>query len=166
MESLLKCVSASREMRVRDIRRLVRWLSQSSVSLLEIGAGNCAVRIRMSGGSDGPIAAANLLEKRSNSDDAETKALSYEVQAQDIGMFLKRHPSLSRDACTVGDLVEAGSCLGFICAGLVLRPVRTVLGGVVEGVLVQNGDMVDYGTPLFRVQQVTVPTKEGSKHEI
>ena len=51
-----------------------------------------------------------------------------------------------------GLLVEAGEPIGIIVVGDLSLPVISVTSGVAQGYLVEDGQLVEYGTPLLAVQ--------------
>ncbi|WP_344407286.1 acetyl-CoA carboxylase biotin carboxyl carrier protein, partial [Dactylosporangium fulvum] len=56
----------------------------------------------------------------------------------------------------VGDLVRAGQQVGIVEAMKLMNPVEAVCDGVVAGVLVGDGEPVEYGQPLLLLE----PTEE------
>ena len=50
-----------------------------------------------------------------------------------------------------GDRVEKGQTLGIVEAMKLMNEIESEVDGVIAEVLVKNGEMVDYGKPLFRV---------------
>jgi len=51
-----------------------------------------------------------------------------------------------------GDHVKKGQVLGIIEAMKLMNEIESEFDGVVEGVLVNNEDIVEYGQPLFRIR--------------
>jgi acetyl-CoA carboxylase biotin carboxyl carrier protein len=54
----------------------------------------------------------------------------------------------------VGDTVKKGQNIGIIEAMKLMNEIECEYDGVVEEVLVEDGDMVEYGQPLFRIKKV------------
>lgn len=52
----------------------------------------------------------------------------------------------------VGDTVKKGQVLGIIEAMKLMNEIESEFDGVVEAVLVNNEDVVEYGQPLFRIR--------------
>lgn len=52
----------------------------------------------------------------------------------------------------VGDTVKKGQVLGIIEAMKLMNEIESEYDGVVEAVLVNNEDVVEYGQPLFRIR--------------
>ena len=52
---------------------------------------------------------------------------------------------------TVGDTVKKGQTLGVIEAMKLMNEIESECDGIVKEVLVENGEMVEFGQPLFIV---------------
>lgn len=52
----------------------------------------------------------------------------------------------------VGQQVEAGDTLGIIEAMKIMNPLEATQSGTIAEILVQNGDVVQYGQPIIRYQ--------------
>lgn len=64
----------------------------------------------------------------------------YTSSSPDAGPFVK-----------VGDAVKKGQVLGIIEAMKLMNEIESDFDGVVEAVLVENEEVVEYGQPLFRI---------------
>ena len=52
----------------------------------------------------------------------------------------------------VGDTVKKGQVLGLIEAMKLMNEIESEYDGVVEAILVENEEVVEYGQPLFRIK--------------
>lgn len=66
-------------------------------------------------------------------------ACSTLLQAQAEAPFVK-----------VGQTVSAGETLGIIEAMKIMNPIEATQSGVIEEILVKNGEVIQFGQPLFR----------------
>lgn len=76
------------------------------------------------------------------------------VRAPVVGTFWIRPAPGEPPFVKVGDLVQPGQVLCIIEAMKVMNEVRAEVAGVVEEILVEEGDPVEYGQPLFRLRPV------------
>ena len=65
----------------------------------------------------------------------------YTAPAEDAEPFVK-----------VGDTVKKGQVVAIVEAMKLMNEIESEVDGVIAEVLVKNGEMVDYGKPLFRVK--------------
>jgi acetyl-CoA carboxylase biotin carboxyl carrier protein len=69
-----------------------------------------------------------------------------------VGTFYNS-PSPEADVYVkVGDTVKKGQTLGIIEAMKLMNEIESEYDGVVEAILVDNEDVVEYGQPLFRIR--------------
>lgn len=69
-----------------------------------------------------------------------------------VGIFYSA-PSPDKEAFVkVGDTVKKGQTLGIIEAMKLMNEIESEYDGVVEAILVNNEDVVEYGQPLFRIR--------------
>lgn len=69
-----------------------------------------------------------------------------------VGTFYSASSPDAEPFVKVGDTVKKGQVLGIIEAMKLMNEIESDFDGVVEAVLVQNEDVVEYGQPLFRIR--------------
>jgi acetyl-CoA carboxylase biotin carboxyl carrier protein len=67
-----------------------------------------------------------------------------------IGVFYAAASPNEPPFARVGQTVKAGDTLGIVEAMKIMNPIESTQSGVIEEVLVKNGDVVQFGQPLFR----------------
>jgi acetyl-CoA carboxylase biotin carboxyl carrier protein len=75
-----------------------------------------------------------------------------EVSSPLVGTFYRSSSPEAEPFVTEGDSVSADDVLCIIEAMKVMNEVPAVIAGVVREVLVKNGESVEFGQPLFRVE--------------
>ncbi|MFA9378816.1 MAG: acetyl-CoA carboxylase biotin carboxyl carrier protein [Lachnotalea sp.] len=71
-----------------------------------------------------------------------------------IGVFYNAPSPDSPAFIKVGDQVKKGQVIGIIEAMKLMNEIECEYDGVVEEILVEDGNMVEYGQPLFRIKKV------------
>ena len=89
----------------------------------------------------------------------ETKPLEednenlYIVKSPMVGTFYSS-PSPDKDAFVrVGDKVNASSILCIIEAMKLMNEIESEVNGTIKEILVKDGEMVEYGQPLFKIKE-------------
>lgn len=69
-----------------------------------------------------------------------------------VGTFYSSSTPDSEPFAKVGDTVKKGQVLGIIEAMKLMNEIESEYDGVVEAILVNNEEVVEYGQPLFRIK--------------
>ena len=86
-----------------------------------------------------------VLEKEAETGNLVTSPLVgtfYAAPSQDSQPFVKK-----------GDTVKKGQVLAIVEAMKLMNEIESEFEGIVAEVLVENGQAVEYGTPLFRIEE-------------
>lgn len=68
-----------------------------------------------------------------------------------VGTFYASSSPEAESFVKVGDTVKKGQVLGIIEAMKLMNEIESDYDGIVEAILVENEDVVEYGQPLFRI---------------
>ena len=115
------------------------------------GASGTAAANRMSAES-GTGVSAETLSGEPAGDWAGGSASYISVASPMIGMFYAAPAENADPFVSVGDRVEEGQTLCIIEAMKLMNEIRAERAGVIEQVCVSNGQVVEYGTELFRIR--------------
>ena len=119
----------------------------SNIALQEaIGVSANSVNAANTAGTEGVAAAQSQAaeavgEKAGNLIKSPLVGTFYAAPSEDAEPFVK-----------VGDTVKKGQTLAIVEAMKLMNEIESEVDGVIAEVLVKNGEMVDYGKPLFRVK--------------
>lgn len=69
-----------------------------------------------------------------------------------VGVFYAAPTPSDPPFVKVGQHVEAGDSLGIIEAMKIMNPLEATQSGIIAEILVQNGDVVQFGQPVIRYQ--------------
>ncbi|OJU58623.1 MAG: acetyl-CoA carboxylase, biotin carboxyl carrier protein, partial [Acinetobacter sp. 39-4] len=67
-----------------------------------------------------------------------------------VGVFYAAPSPGEAPFVNVGQTVSAGETLGIIEAMKIMNPIEATKSGVIEEILVKNGEVIQFGQPLFR----------------
>ena len=74
------------------------------------------------------------------------------VESPLVGTFYSAPAEDAESFVKVGDRVEKGQTLGIVEAMKLMNEIMAELDGEIVEVCVQNGQVVDFGCPLFRIK--------------
>src|SRR4051812_39641989 len=133
--------------RVADlVQSLASVMRQSSITELDLELGNVSVRLRR------PMAEYEAGETQlDHQSPASTEPGLPEIliTAPMIGTFYTAATPGAQPFVAEGDEVYVGQTIGIIEAMKIMNEIAADRAGVVEAILVGNGQPVEYGSPLF-----------------
>ena len=151
-------------MDIRKVKKLVELLEESNIDEIEIHEGDDSVRIRRSAPAGSyatapaPVYApapqpAPAAPAQSEAPAAKDKSVEgHPVKSPMVGTFYSA-PSPTADAFVkVGQNVNAGDVICIVEAMKILNEIESDRAGVIKTVLVQDGEAVEYGQPLFEIE--------------
>jgi len=147
-------------MDLRKLKKLIDLVQESGISELEVTEGEEKVRIAKHYGTVAaapqqyyaappPVAAGAPVASSVNLDDEDDIPEGHIVKSPMVGTFY-RSPSPGADAFVqIGQTVKQGETLCIIEAMKLLNEIESDASGVVKAILVENGEPVEFGEPLY-----------------
>lgn len=111
--------------------------------------------VQSAGGQEIPVAVTGGAEYPAASDLAVSTAgvnADKIVESPLVGTFYSSASPNDESFVKVGDRVKKGQVLGIIEAMKLMNEIESEYDGVVEAILVNNEDVVEFGQPLFRIK--------------
>ena len=151
-------------MDLRKLKTLFDLVQQSGIAELEITEGE--ERVRISRGTHGPqpaapvqaytipaapmpVAAGAPAAQSVEGDAAAPPQEGHVIRSPMVGTFYRSSAPGARAFVEIGQAVKAGDTLCIVEAMKLLNEIEADQDGVVKAVLVENGQPVEYGEPLF-----------------
>ncbi len=149
-------------MDLRKLKTLIDLVAESGIAELEVTEGEDRVRIaKFSPAPAAPTAATTVITapvpgamaaNGSTVSPAATEPEGHAVKSPMVGTFY-RSPSPGAAAfIELGQAVKPGDTLCIIEAMKLLNEIEAEVGGTVKQILVENGQPVEYGQPLFVIE--------------
>jgi acetyl-CoA carboxylase biotin carboxyl carrier protein len=134
------------------VRSLAAVMEQTAVTELDLTAGEISVRLRRQASSLAPVQLepASVVEA-GDGVVAEDEPPGHIITAPMIGTFYASPSPGAPPFVRPGDHVDVGQTIGIIEAMKIMNEIAADRSGVVAAVLVDNGQPVEYGTPLVRL---------------
>ena len=147
-------------MDLRKLKKLIDLVEESGIAELEITEGEERVRITRSAqaaqqGAVAPVAqatqsiAAPAPAEPIAAPIKPAEAEGHIVRSPMVGTFYRASGPDGKSFVDVGQTVNAGDTLCIIEAMKLMNEIEADQGGVVKQILVENGQPVEYGQPLF-----------------
>ena len=146
-------------MDLRKLKKLIDLVEASGIAELEITEGEEKVRIAKSiAGAPMMMHAPQMMHAAAPAAAAAPVVAApaedavpegHVVRSPMVGTFYRAPAPGSKNFAEVGQSVNAGDTLCIIEAMKLLNEIETDQGGVIKAILVENGQPVEYGQPLF-----------------
>ena len=148
-------------MDLRKLKTLIELVESSGIAELEISEGEERVRITRTAASiqqtytpapaPQPIVAATAAQAVVPATETAKPAMAegHVVKSPMVGTFYRSASPGSKPFVDVGQSVNSGETLCIIEAMKLLNEIEADQGGVIKAILVENGQPVEFGQPLF-----------------
>ena len=150
-------------MDLRKLKTLIDLVSESNVSELEITEADGKVRIVKAGAA--PVVMMQPMQAQPQQQAAAAPAVAaapvvaeipeetgHVVKSPMVGTFYRSSSPGAKAFAEVGDQVKEGQPICIIEAMKIMNEIETDLAGTVTKILVENGQPVEYGQPLFVIE--------------
>ena len=152
-------------MDIRKVKKLIELLEESGIDELEIREGEESVRISrhskqpayapqpVYAAAPAPVAApaAAAAAPVDAGAPAAAKLNGHVVRSPMVGTFYRAASPTSGNFADVGQSVKKGDILCIVEAMKMMNHIEAEASGVIESILVDNGQPVEYDQPLFTI---------------
>ena len=145
-------------MKERDIRKYAGLMEELGLTGLEITEDNKVVRLER---TVAPIALKesvlvqnNAVNQTNNENIVQDNNSDYiSVKSPMVGVFYAAPTENAEPFVSIGDKIERGATLCIVEAMKLMNEITADEGGIIEKICVTNGQVVEYGTELFRIRR-------------
>ena len=131
-----------------DVPRLARLLRETGAEEIEIGDAARTIRVRRAS-TLGVLA----VEAAAGEDGEAADADLVVVTSEQVGVFMALTEPGAPPLVRVGDTVDEGHTIGYVDVLGVAHDVCAPEAGVIERLLVRDGEVVEYGQPLAELRR-------------
>jgi acetyl-CoA carboxylase biotin carboxyl carrier protein len=148
-------------MDLRKLKKLIDFVEESGISELELPEDGEKVRISRNFTSNGPVQqyapmqysapqyAAPAAAAPAAAIEAPAVEEGHAVKSPMVGTFYRSPSPDAKAFVEIGDTVAVGDTLCIIEAMKLLNEIDADKAGVIKKILVDNGQAIEYGEPLF-----------------
>lgn len=153
-------------MDIRKVKKLIELLEESGIAEIEITEGEESVRISRHSTAPmqqmyqampmaAPVAAPSAAPAAAPAASEDKKSgvpAGHQVTSPMVGTFYRAPNPGAKPFADVGQSVKVGDTLCIIEAMKMMNQIEADKAGVVKAVLVENGEPVEFGQPLFVIE--------------
>ena len=148
-------------MDIRKVKKLIELLEESGIAEIEIHEGEESVRISRDGSAPPPQPMVNVppvdarsslktqLSTNENSSSDDYSDEGEVITAPMVGIFYSSPSPDQPPFVNKGQNIKTGDVLCIIEAMKIMNQIEADIDGKLVRILVENGDPVEYGQPLF-----------------
>lgn len=140
-------------MKEEDIRNYASLMKELELTGLEIEIDGAKVRLERGNGTAIPQSYTVAPEAPKAEKAEEKEAAGEAVTSPMVGVFYSAPAENSEPFVTVGAKVRKGETICIIEAMKLMNEIKAEFDGVVEAVSAKNGQVVGFGTELFRIRR-------------
>ncbi len=148
-------------MNLDEIRKLIDLLKDTDVSEIQIEKEGMKLRLRRErllssyGFVEGPAKDKRIEEvTQVPPEEADDSSHLFTVTSPIVGTFFRASSPDAEPFVEVGSRVQKGQVLCIIEAMKLMNEIESEVDGVVVRILVENGQPVEYGEPLFLIEPI------------
>ena len=147
-------------MDLRKLKTLIDLVQQSGIAELEITEGEEKVRISRFGTPGAPmmpqtaalpVMVVPIAEPGAAEAGAVPEPAAHAVKSPMVGTFYRSSAPGAKAFVEVGQAVKSGETVCIIEAMKLLNEIEADRDGIIKAILVENGQPVEYGQPLFEI---------------
>lgn len=147
-------------MEVKEMKELIAAVSSANVDEFEYENEDFSIRIAKKKAKIAtvdasvagvPVQTSAIMPEQTQTDTEEVIS-GDEIKAPLVGTFYVAPSEGAEPFVSVGDKVKKGQVIGIVEAMKLMNEVESEYDGTVAAILVENGEMVEYGQPLIIVQ--------------
>ncbi len=138
-------------MNFNEVLELVKTVSGSELTSFEYEEGNQKIVMHAGSGENTTGANVAAVENKATMVTTTSSAIiaGNQVVSPLVGRFYAAPSEEAEPYVKVGDTVKAGQVLAIVEAMKLMNEIESDFDGVVQEILVQDGEAVEYGQPLF-----------------
>lgn len=143
-------------MDLRKLKKLIDLVQDSGIAELEITEGEEKVRITSKLAGQTMYAAPQMMAAPMSVaapaavvDAGPVEPEGHVVKSPMVGTFYRTPSPTAKAFVEVGQTVKAGETLCIIEAMKLMNEIESDVAGIVKAILIENGQPVEYGQPLF-----------------
>jgi acetyl-CoA carboxylase biotin carboxyl carrier protein len=141
-------------MDIRKIKKLIELMIESDLEAIEVKEGEQSIALtrRISRTIEQHPQTISILPRTPNTTSSVSTPQGRIEPSPMVGVFYAAPNPGEASFVKIGQKINAGDQIGIVEAMKIMNPVEATQSGVVAEILAKNGDIVQFGQPLIRLQ--------------
>lgn len=142
-------------MEMENIVKLIQTVSDSNLTSFKYQEGDCSLSFEVNRNviyqevSD--VKPTNIITEVNVKND-KCNSNNLIITSPMVGVFYKASSEDAEPFISVGDVVKKGQIIGIVEAMKLMNEIESSYDGVVEAILVNNKDIIEFGQPLVSIK--------------
>jgi len=158
-------------MKLDKIKEVIALMNEHDLVEIELVDGEQKIRLRKSDGAaearhQAVPPAPPAQQPESKEAESEVAEGTIQITAPMVGTFYRASAPDAEPYVEIGDEVHPDTVICIIEAMKVMNEIKAEVEGTIVDILVQNGDVIEFGQPLFLIKpssEAPVPGPNGAK---
>lgn len=142
-------------MNIEEIKELVQIMKDADLTLIEVSENDMKIRLKkeinttyIQNGANPPV-----ITTIAENENVEHNTFDYaEIKSPMVGIFYRSSSPQEDPFVEVGTKVKKGDVLCIIEAMKVMNEITSEIDGEIAEIMIENGELVEYGATMFRVK--------------
>ena len=142
-------------MNIEEIKELVEIMKNADLTLIEVSEDDLKIRLEKKINKTYIQNDTNSTEavSVSRADDSKLQISDFtEIKSPMVGIFYRSSSPQEDPFVEVGTKVKKGDVLCIIEAMKVMNEITSEIDGEIAEILIENGDLIEYGATMFKVK--------------
>lgn len=144
-------------MNIKELKEMVNLMNENNLTELEIEKEGLRIRLKKGSSLETMASTPIIIEKEKIAEiekpKIEEKALkTIEIKAPMVGTFYRSPSPEAPPFVETGQIIEIGQVICIIEAMKLMNEIKSEIRGRILEMLVENGEPVEFGQPLFLIE--------------
>ncbi len=142
-----------KEIEIDKIKELIKIMEEHNLEEIEIEREGARIKLKKSSPQNKHTNLIQVSSEKTSQENLEKESKNLiEIKAPMVGTFYRAPSPGAKPYVEVGDVIEPGTVLCIIEAMKLMNEIKSEVKGKIVEILVENGEPVEFGQPLFLVE--------------
>ncbi len=146
-------------MNIIEMKELIDDMSKANIQYIKVSDGNEKVELSLEGKkcepqqiAKSPLEKPEVQSSRMKIMDKKTEKYQNDILSKYIGFFSRINPKTNKPFVNLREVIKEGQVIAIVESIDICNEIKADKGGKIIEILVEEGQAVEYGQPVFRLQ--------------